>query len=104
LSDPEAGLFEQAVLTDMAGAVSSPGALRLSPHAQHILHPSDDSAPLWSSAAVIAQDAALADGLSTAACFLSPEALSACIAALPEVERIVLLDQNGAKHALSGLR
>ncbi len=100
LADPEAGQFAQVTLEDRAVAVSSPGALRISEGTTHILHPHAAAPPIWSSTAVIARDAALADGLSTAACFLTPEDLRASIAALPEVETVMVLDPQGKTRSL----
>ncbi len=100
LSDPEAGEFGRTTLRDNAVAVSSPAALRLDAQSFHILDPRGQAAPQWSSTAVTAHSATLADGLSTAACFMSTAELRACIPSLPEVETLTLLDHGGGTTRL----
>ncbi|WP_071796393.1 FAD:protein FMN transferase [Natronohydrobacter thiooxidans] len=101
LADPAQGIFATVDLSDGALAISSPAALSLGRGADHILHPAGQGQAKWSSVAVIAEDAALADGLSTAACFMSSDALRACAQRLGGISRIVLLDRNGRSESLS---
>lgn len=100
LSDPEAGEFAREMLQDNAVAVSTPAALRLDANALHILDPRKHAAPRWSSTAVTAQDATLADGLSTAACFMSLAELRNCLADMPSVEAVALLAHSGETSVL----
>ncbi|MDD7970984.1 FAD:protein FMN transferase [Roseinatronobacter alkalisoli] len=95
-SDPDQGHFSTVQLDDMAMAVSSPAALRLDNTAHHILHPHGPAHPRWSSVAVIARSAAIADGLSTAACFMDKAALRSCAMRLGGIDRVLLLDRHGA--------
>lgn len=101
LSDPAHGLFGTVDLSDSALAISSPAALTLDRDADHILHPSGKGAARWASVAVIASDAALADGLSTAACFMSKSELRSCAQRLGQIDSIVLLDRDGRVEVLS---
>lgn len=100
--DPEHGDFAEFSLQDTACAVSTPGALRLSHGETHILHPRTAAKPLWASTAVHAQEAALADGLSTAACFLDLPALRYAMRALGGIHQITLLDHAGKVQTLRG--
>lgn len=93
LEDPDLGRFGMRRLTGGALAVSSPGAMRLG-DGFHILGPRGERAR-WSSVAVGAQSAAIADGLSTAACLMGPEAIRAARARLPGVGRVTVVDFGG---------
>jgi thiamine biosynthesis lipoprotein len=75
IADPDHGVVLSRSLTDAAMATSSPYALRLGTHG-HILHPRGH-APKWSTLCVEADSAAVADGLSTALCFMDADALAA---------------------------
>jgi thiamine biosynthesis lipoprotein len=75
IEDPAAGLVAQRILTGGALAVSAPMATTVGGQ-PHILHPAG-LLPLWSSVAVQADSAAMADGLSTGAVFLDRRALRA---------------------------
>ena len=92
LSDPAAGRFATVTLKDMALAVSSPAALRLDAKTYHILHPKGDLRPRWSSVAVAARSAAVADGLSTAGCFMPVAELKRCAGRLPQVQQVLVTD------------
>jgi thiamine biosynthesis lipoprotein len=85
----------QITLRDQALAVSVPDALRVGGRS-HILHPSQDSAPKWTSAAVVADTAAVADALSTAACHMSVAALQGALTRSPDIITIILRDATGA--------
>ncbi|TNC66840.1 FAD:protein FMN transferase [Rubellimicrobium roseum] len=67
VEDPAHGRLGQVTLDGTACATSSPGAMILPDGAGHILDPRG-GAPLWSTVTVVAAQAALADGLSTALC------------------------------------
>jgi len=94
-SDPLAGLRASVRLTDAAFAVSSPGALQISASASHILDPSEQRLPKWASVGVVATDAALADGFSTAACLMTEAALRSAARRLDGVTRLLLADAQG---------
>lgn len=87
------GDIGDATLSDTALAFSQPGALMVGGR-PHILHPRGQAA-LWSSVAVEAGSAALADGLSTALVFLSRDHATALKAAEPDLRRIWLTDASG---------
>jgi FAD:protein FMN transferase len=101
LSDPTAGQFATLKLKDMALAVSSPAALRLDAGAYHILHPKGDLRPRWSSVAVAARSAAVADGLSTAGCFMRAAELERCARQLPQVHQVLVTHGQGNERAFS---
>lgn len=92
VSDPVAGMVAMRTLRSNALAVSSPGALSIGGRA-HILHPRGQ-APLWSSVAVEADSAAVADGLATGGVFLDREELSR-LRGLPGVRGIGVVDMAG---------
>ena len=93
LEDPEFGPMGTRSLTDTAIATSSPRATLVGGR-PHILHPQGRPA-LWSTVSVEARSATLADALSTAAVFLSPDELRQARARLPGVGRITLVDPQG---------
>lgn len=93
VSDPEHGVVGTLSLTDGAIATSSPGALVLGDAQSHIFHPFG-GAPRWSTVAVEAANAALADGLSTGLC-LADIQVARKIVRHPDVRRIVLVDSQG---------
>lgn len=101
VSDPDFGLFAKVELSDMALAVSSPAALPLGATAHHILHPLGHSQPRWASVGVIAQRAAIADGLSTAGCFMEKPMLQSCARRLGGVQCLLVLDRQRRYDALS---
>lgn len=90
LSDPIVGQFATLDLTEMSVAVSSPTALQLDANTHHILHPQRALQPYWSSVAVVAHSAAIADGLSTAACFLQAAELQSCARRLHQIRQVLV--------------
>ncbi len=98
IADPLAGLLAEWHVQSGALAVSSPFGTDLAGHA-HILHPSGH-APLWSTVAVEARTATLADGLSTAFVFCTAARIAAVKATLPQVRRVALIDPNGNLETL----
>lgn len=68
--------------TDRALATSSPMGTRIGTGQPHILHP--QRRPLWSTVAVTAASAALADGLSTAFCLMDRAAIDATLRQFPD--------------------
>lgn len=99
-ADPVHGLFDRVSLTDTAVAVSSPSALRLDDRAYHILDPRGRRMPLWSSVAVHADNAALADGLSTAACLMDEHALRHAVDQLDGVWAVTVIAAKGGVHKI----
>ncbi len=99
--DPDRGHFATVQLQDRAMAVSSPMALRLGTGAQHILHPQGRMQAHWSSVAVIARSACVADGFSTAACFMTKAEVLSCATRLGGIDHVLLLDHHGARDRVS---
>lgn len=99
--DPDLGQFGRVALKDMAMAVSSPMALRLDQAAQHILHPGGNRPANWASVAVIGRRAAVADGLSTAGCFMTKHDLISCARRMGGISQILLLDRQGNRAEIT---
>ena len=94
IADPAAGLLGQRQLgSGRALAASSPRATLVGGQ-PHILHPQGLS-PLWSTVAVEADSAALADGLSTALVFLDVPQITALRAKVPQLGPVTLIDDQG---------
>lgn len=92
LSDPRHGHLGHVTLDGTAVATSSPTADRVGGQA-HILHAT--ARPRWSTVSVVAESAALADGLSTAL-VLAPMAEARRVArSLPGVRAVRLVDDAG---------
>lgn len=100
LEDPNLGLHGSRTIADSAVATSSPAALMLAPDVAHILHPKGSSAPLWSSVTVEAESAALADGLSTAACLMPRDALAALAGRVAGLRAVVAVSPEGEVETL----
>lgn len=96
LSDPVHGLIGYQTLTDGALASSSPGAMTLG-DSGHILHPR--TKPIWSTVTVEASNAALADGISTAATMMPMDRMAALLK-LPAIRRITVIDDTGDLRTL----
>lgn len=63
----------------------------------HILDPARALRPaLWSTATIVARNAALADGLSTAMTFMDRSAIRDLLAAEPDLVSVLLVDRGGA--------
>lgn len=93
IEDPAFGLLGRRQITGTALATSSPGAMTLGA-GPHILAP-DGRPPLWSTVTVEAATAALADGLSTALCFLDTSAIRRLKAAEPGLHSVTLVSPEG---------
>jgi thiamine biosynthesis lipoprotein len=93
IADPVAGELAEWHLRGTAMALSAPGATLIG-GAPHIQHP-QGRAPLWSSVAVEADSAALADGLSTALVFLDRAAIADLKSRLQGLHRVALVDRAG---------
>ena len=87
-----------ATLSGTALAISRTDALTIGGQA-HILHPKGRP-PIWRAAAVEADQAALADGLSTALIFTQKAQVSEVAASLPGIRRIWLGDDTGLARVL----
>ena len=87
-----------ATLSGTALAISRTDALRIGGRA-HILHPKGQP-PIWRAAAVEADQAALADGLSTALIFTQKAQVPDVAASLPGIRRIWLGDDTGLARVL----
>ncbi len=74
-------------LDDAAVATSSPFAMMSGAGDAHILHPSGGE-PLWRTVSVKAKTGALADGFSTAFCFVSEAEIGALVARHDALERV----------------
>ena len=96
LSDPVQGLIGHRTLTDGALATSSPGAMALG-NSGHILHP--HARPIWSTVTVEASNAALADGISTAAVMMPMDRMAALLK-LPAIRRFTVIDNAGDLRTL----
>lgn len=95
---PGAGM--RVSLATGALAVSHAGATRFEPtgHFNHLLDPRSGRSPgPLCGAMVVAETAALADGLSTALCLLAPGQAVDLLRAFP-VERALLVDGDGRRH------
>lgn len=93
IADPVAGVLAQVRLTNTAMAVSSPRATLIAGE-PHILHPKG-LPPLWSTVAVEADSAAVADGLSTALVFARREEILKIRQAIGGIGRIYGVDLSG---------
>lgn len=93
VEDPEAGLLAQWQIRNGALAVSSAQATLVGGK-PHILHPKGWPA-LWSTVAVHADRAVIADGLSTALTFLTRDRITEVKASLPGIARVGLVDFQG---------
>ena len=93
ISDPDAGLLAAWQVTGGALAVSSPRATLVAGQ-PHIQHPKG-LPPLWSTVAVHADSAAVADGLSTALVFLTRGQIAAVKALRPDLHRVAVVDALG---------
>lgn len=93
IEDPALGIVATRRIADGALAVSSPEALRLG-DAGHVLGPRGEAAR-WSTVAVEAERAAVADGLSTAFCLMDPEAIRTARDRIAGVGRVTVVDPQG---------
>jgi thiamine biosynthesis lipoprotein len=100
IADPQGGILGKRTLQNGTLAVSSPGALMVGGR-PHILGPRGER-PVWSTVAVEAGDAGLADGLSTAMVFLGRDALAAAMRDFDEIEAVTLVDHEGNLETIMG--
>lgn len=101
IEDPSFGRLGMVTLTDRAVATSSPAAMRLTDGTAHILDPRGVMGlPEWSTVSVMAQSAAVADGLSTALCLAPLNEIRGIVARLDEAVAIRLVDLAGNLRSL----
>lgn len=93
IEDPVAGLIGRQRLDGTALSVSSPFETLVGGK-PHILGPRGEK-PLWSTVAIEAAHAAIADGISTAAVFMTSQRLEHLLKANRELKRITLVDMSG---------
>ncbi|MBU3028707.1 FAD:protein FMN transferase [Paracoccus marinaquae] len=84
LADARGRVHQRLILSARALATSSPSATRIGPRQMPHIMAHDDRPPLWDTISVSAPQAALADGLSTALCLMTPEEAVRAMAQLPE--------------------
>lgn len=83
IQDPAGRTLTDTRLTNCALATSSPRGTVIGSGQPHILGPKDES-PLWSTIAVSAPSAAVADALSTAFCLMPWPAIEAALTHFPQ--------------------
>lgn len=93
IEDPALGEIAIRRLAGNAIATSSPSAMRIG-SGFHILGPHGE-APCWSTISVEAEDAALADGLSTAFCLMPADEIRAALRRSRTVMRVTAVDLAG---------
>lgn len=82
-------------LSEQAVATSEPGALRFKNKQSHIINPYDMRASTkWKSITVIATNATIADGYSTAFAYFSINKIKEIRMKVDEIMRIILIDKN----------
>lgn len=96
IEDPVLGQIGQITLSDRAVATSSPAAMQLADGSAHIVDPTGRiAAPYWSTVAVTAASAAVADGLSTALCHAAPITCQETVNRLGQPVSVRLVDPQG---------
>ncbi|MGL4311428.1 MAG: FAD:protein FMN transferase [Paracoccaceae bacterium] len=98
VEDPDAGLVGQFTLRSRALAVSSPRAMLVGGQ-PHILSARGEK-PIWSTVAVEADSATLADALSTALVFATEDEILALRGQLSTLGRVALVDFTGGMHVI----
>jgi FAD:protein FMN transferase len=93
IADPVAGVIGKRRLVGTAMSVSSPRATLVRGH-PHIIHPAGTAA-IWSSVAVEAETATMADALSTALVFLNEDEIRNVQAGFPGMRSVTLIDAGG---------
>ncbi|SEK03098.1 thiamine biosynthesis lipoprotein [Cribrihabitans marinus] len=82
ITDPQGAILRRMTLRDRALATSAPMGTELGDGLGHILGPRGET-PRAGVVTVSADDAALADGLSTALCLMAPDQAAAALARFP---------------------
>ena len=96
IADAQGDVFDIAVLHNQAIATSSPSTYLFPDGTSHILHPDGSKkAAIWDSVSVVAKNAMLADGYSTALTLAADEALAEKLIAKSIVQKIILKNTNG---------
>ncbi|WP_298850079.1 FAD:protein FMN transferase [uncultured Ruegeria sp.] len=102
VSDPAHGLVGTAQLRNRAIATSSPGAMHLQSGGSHILDPTSENEPLWSTISVQAPDATTADALSTAFCYATETEIAATLSRATGAYSAICVRPNGKVTTLHG--
>ncbi len=89
IAAPDGTPLAETRLTNRALATSSPLGTLIGSGEPHILGP-DGGPPLWSTVAVSAPDAVVADALSTAFCLMERAAIDAALATFPDARLEIL--------------
>ena len=96
IADAHGSVFDIAVLRNQAIATSSPSTYLFPDGTSHILHPSGSKRPaIWDTVSVVAENAMLADGYSTALALAADEALAEKLVARGIVKKVILKNTNG---------
>ena len=98
VENSDGAIIARPQLADKAIATSSPYSLSLG-EVSHILPITVDTKPKWKTVSVIAENAALADGLSTGSVYLDLGSIQT-IARHPAVEQVLLESMEGKRHTL----
>lgn len=94
LTTPGLGLLRTVTLQDAAISLSHASAQQVG-GSSHILDPKANSTPQWSTVAVHAKSAAIADACSTAFALMSQADIAACLPKLSEITHVTLVDLEG---------
>lgn len=94
VEDPSLGLVSTLSVDDASVATSSPAAMRLGEETFHILGAHGEQ-PLWSTISVVADSAAIADGLSTAFCLMPRASILATLSRMREVASVTAVSLTG---------
>ncbi len=100
ISDPLHGLVAVRTLQDRAIATSSPIAMQLSAGQPHILNPRGTDAPLWSTISVEADEASIADALSTAFCHAPAQEIASVLRMAPGAPEATCVATDGSIHRI----
>lgn len=99
VADAKGDIFDIAVLQNQAIATSSPAGYVFPDGTSHILHPNGRKLrPTWDTVSVVADNAALADGYSTALALAPDITLGKKLVAERILQRIILKDMRGQVH------
>lgn len=96
VGDPVHGMIAQETLQNRARATSSPRATLAPGGRAHIIDPTGQRTPKWSTVSVEADSAAIADAASTAFCLMSADEISVARPHLPGAPaRVMLISDSG---------
>ena len=99
IADTSGEVFDVASLHNQAIATSSPSGYRFPDGTSHILHPnSSKHSAKWDTVSVIAKDAMLADGYSTALALTHDTRLAEKLVTNQIIQKSVFKDKSGRVH------